>query len=57
MAKHGYYHRLHIKHRLAQRDLAEFKYGVFRDFITMSPHVFGQWLGGREYPCVQFALC
>lgn len=55
LAKHGYYHRLHIKHRIAQRDLAEFKYSVFRDFITMSPHVFGQRLGGREYPCVQFA--
>ena len=55
LAKHGHYHRLHIKHRLAQRELAEFKYNVFRDFITMSPHVFGQRLGDREYPCVQFA--
>lgn len=55
LAKHGHYHRLHIKHRLAQAELADFKYGVFRDFITMAPHVFGQRLNGREYPCVQFA--
>jgi hypothetical protein len=55
LAKHGHYHRLHIKHAIAQRGLAEFKYAVFGDFISMSPHVFSQRLKGRAYPCVQFA--
>lgn len=55
LAKHGHYHRLHVKHAIAQYGLAEFKYDVFRDFITMSPHVFSQRSSGREYPCVQFA--
>src|SRR5438552_2645135 len=55
LAKHGNYHRLHIKHAIAQCGLVEFKYDVFRDFITMSPHVFSQRLNGRMYPCVQFA--
>ncbi len=55
LAKHGHYHRLHIKHRFAQAELVEFKYDVFRAFISMTPHVFGQRLNGREYPCVQFA--
>src|SRR5438270_8168742 len=55
LAKHGHYHRLHIKHAIAQSELAEFKYDVFGDFITMSPHVFSQRLRGRAYPCVQFA--
>jgi hypothetical protein len=54
LAKHGHYHRLHIKHAIAQAELVEFKYDVFRDFITMSRHAFGQRLNGREYPCVQF---
>jgi hypothetical protein len=55
LAQHGYYHRLHIKHSLAQAELVEFKYRVFGDFISMAPHVFDQRLRGRGYPCVQFA--
>ncbi len=55
LAKHGYYHRLHIKHNEAHRALVEYKYEVFRDFVSMSLHAFGQKLRGREYPCVQFA--
>jgi hypothetical protein len=55
LAKHGHYHRLHVKHSLAQSELAEFKYDVFRDLISMSPHVFSQRLGEKSYPCVQFA--
>ena len=55
LAKHGYYHRLHIKHKEAHRALVEYKYEVFRDFVSMNLHAFGQKLNGREYPCVQFA--
>ncbi len=55
LAKHGYYHRLHIKHSIAQLELAEFKYNVFRDFISMRLHEFDQQLRGKRYPCVQFA--
>ena len=55
LAKHGYYHRLHIKHKLAQLALAELKYEAFRDFVTMPLHQFDQQLRGRAYPCVQFA--
>ena len=55
LAKHGYYHRLHIKHAAAQRALVNFKYEVFRDLISMRQHEFDQQLKGRTYPCVQFA--
>jgi hypothetical protein len=55
LAKHGYHHRLHVKHKEAHRALVEFKYEVFRDFVSMDLHAFGQKLKGREYPCVQFA--
>jgi len=55
LAKHGYHHRLHIKHKEAHRALVEYKYEVFRDFVSMNLHTFGQKLKGREYPCVQFA--
>lgn len=55
LAKHGHYHRLHVKHAIAHAELAELKYRVFEDFITMSPHVFDQRLRGKGYPCVQFA--
>jgi hypothetical protein len=55
VAKHGRHHRLHIKHKEAHRALAEWKHGVFREFISMKPHVFDQCLNGRRYPCVQFA--
>ena len=55
LAKHGYYHRLHVKHKEAHRALVQYKYDVFRDFVSMDLHAFGQKLKGREYPCVQFA--
>lgn len=55
LAKHGRFHRLHVKHKLAQRALAELKYKVFRDIISMPLHHFDQQLLGKRYPCVQFA--
>jgi hypothetical protein len=55
LAKHGNYHRLHIKHKLAQLALVEMKHEAFRDFVTMPLHEFDQQLRGRAYPCVQFA--
>ena len=55
LAKHGNYHRLHIKHKLAQVTLAELKREAFSDFVTMPLHRFDQKLQGRAYPCVQFA--
>jgi recombination protein RecA len=55
LAKHGRYHRLHIKHKLAHRALAELKYWTFEDFISMPIHRFDQHLGETRYPCVQFA--
>jgi hypothetical protein len=51
---HGKYPRLFIKHKAEHEALALFKYEVFRDFISMAPHRFGQRLRGRTYPCVQF---
>lgn len=55
LAKHGHYHRLHIKHKLAHRSLAELKYRTFEKFVSMPMHMFDQRLGGVGYPCVQFA--
>lgn len=55
LAQHGRFHRLHVKHRSAHEVLAEFKYEVFRDFISMPLHHFSQRLGSEEFPCVQFA--
>ncbi len=55
MAKHGHYHRLHVKHKLAHRALIEYKYGVFRDFVSMRMHRFDQRLNGDAFPCLQFA--
>lgn len=55
LAKHGRHHCLHVKHKLAHRELVLMKYGVFRDFVSMAPHQFEQRLGGKRYPCVQFA--
>jgi recombination protein RecA len=55
LAKHGRHHRLHIKHKLAHRSLVEFKYRMFRDFISMRLHVFDQRLGSARHRCVQFA--
>jgi hypothetical protein len=55
LAKHGRFHRLHVKHQIAQRRLAELKRDAFRDVVTMRMHEFDQRLGERRYPCVQFA--
>lgn len=55
LVKHGRHHRLHVKHAIAQRSLALFKYETFRDFISMAPHYFEQRLGAGRFPCVQFA--
>jgi hypothetical protein len=42
LAKHGRQHRLHVKHKLAHRELALMKYETFREFISMAPHQFDQ---------------
>jgi LAGLIDADG DNA endonuclease family len=55
LAKHGRFHRLHVKHKLAHESLAMLKYDAFREFISMAPHRFDQRLRGKRYPCVQFA--
>lgn len=55
LAKHGNYHRLHVKHAIAQRALVEFKYEAFRDFISMRLHEFDQKLLRRTFGCIQFA--
>jgi hypothetical protein len=55
LAKHGRYHRLHVKHKLAHLELALMKYETFREFISMAPHQFDQRLGDKRHPCVQFA--
>lgn len=55
LAKHGRFHRLHVKHKSAHRALVEFKYEVFRDLISMDLHEFDQKLANKLYPCVQFA--
>lgn len=54
IAKHGYHHRLFVKHKAAHRSLVEWKREVFDDFTTMPLHEFEQQLNGRRYPCVQF---
>jgi len=54
IAKHGYHHRLFVKHKLAHRALAAWKREVFADFTTMPLHQFDQRLNGNRYPCVQF---
>jgi hypothetical protein len=55
LAKHGRFHRLHVKHKLAHESLAMLKYDAFREFISMAPHRFDQRLRDKRYPCVQFA--
>jgi len=55
LAKHGRYHRLHVKHKGAHRSLVEFKHGVFGNLATMPVHEFVQRLHGKSYPCLQFA--
>ena len=54
IAKHGFHHRLFVKHKLAHRALAEWKRKVFDSFTTMPLHHFDQRLNGKLYPCVQF---
>lgn len=55
LAKHGRFHRLHIKHKAAHAALAEYKRKVLDQFVSMNLHRFEQRLGQRRYPCVQFA--
>jgi hypothetical protein len=55
LARHGRYHRLHVKHEGVHRKLAEYKRDVFSNFVSMPLHEFDQRLGGRSYPAVQFA--
>lgn len=55
LALHGRNARLHVKHKAAHRALAEFKHGTFSRFVSMDLHEFDQRLGGKRYPCVQFA--
>ena len=55
LAKHGRWHRLHVKHKAAHRGLAEFKRQAFGEFVSMALHEFDQVLAGRRYPSVQFA--
>lgn len=55
LAKHGRFHRLHVKHKAAHLSLVEFKRDIFANFVTMPLHRFDQRLGDRSYPCVQFA--
>jgi hypothetical protein len=54
LAKHGRFHRLFVKHKLAHESLAMLKYEAFREYISMAPHRFDQRLRGKRYPCVQF---
>ena len=55
LARHGRFHRLHVKHKAAHRALVEFKRDIFADFVTMPLHGFDQKLGQKSFPCVQFA--
>jgi hypothetical protein len=55
IARHGRYHRLHVKHKGAHRALVDFKYHTFETFVSMAVHEFDQQLRGKRYPCAQFA--
>jgi hypothetical protein len=55
LAKHGRFHRLHVKHKAAHIALVEYKHVVFSGFVTMQLHRFDQHLGGKRHPCAQFA--
>jgi len=55
LARHGRYHRLHIKHKAEHEALARFKRDVFRSYVSMQLHRFEQRLGQESYGCVQFA--
>ena len=54
LAKHGRFHRLFVKHKLAHESLAMLKHEAFREYISMAPHRFDQRLRDKRYPCVQF---
>ena len=55
LARHGRYHRLHVKHKGVHRRLAELKRDIFVNHVSMPLHEFDQRLGGRLFPAVQFA--
>ena len=55
LARHGRYHRLHVKHKAEHESLVRFKREVFRNFVSMDLHRFGERLGDQTYACVQFA--
>jgi recombination protein RecA len=55
LAMHGHHARLHVKHKATHRSLAEFKRSTFETYVSMAIHEFDQRLGGKRYPCVQFA--
>jgi recombination protein RecA len=55
LAKHGRFHRLHVKHKAAHIALVEYKHAVFADYVTMPLHRFDQQLGDKRHPCAQFA--
>jgi hypothetical protein len=55
LARHGRYHRLHVKHKRVHMGLAEFKRDVFASYVSMPLHEFDQRLEARSYPAVQFA--
>lgn len=55
LAKHGRFHRLHVKHKAAHIALVEYKHEVFTGFVTMQLDRFDQRLGTKRYPCAQFA--
>jgi recombination protein RecA len=54
LAMQGHHARVFVKHKAAQRSLAEFKRVAFSRFTSMRLHEFDQQLRGKRYPCVQF---
>lgn len=54
LATHGRHARLFVKHKVAHRQLAEFKWRTFEAFTSMALHEFDQRLGSKRHPCVQF---
>ena len=55
LALHGRNPRLHVKHKGSHRALVDFKRQVFEDYTSMAVHEFDQRLGGKLFPCAQFA--
>lgn len=54
LAKHGHYHRLQVKHSLAQKDLVLWKYEHFQILGGKGPNMFPQHLNGKDYPAIRF---